>query len=167
MAKFTHYLVTRFNIRIDGLGPENFRPSARTESWVSDRMPLFESFCAPSVAGQMNKDFHWLIYCDPTTDEIFLNRISVAIQNVSSYEIVFVSDFKEMLSHLRNKISEADTPHVITSRLDNADGIGINYIHDVQAHFTPEGNVVLNLLGGINYNASQGILTFNHYAINN
>jgi len=119
------------------------------------------------VTGQLNQDFHWLIYCDPSTEAIILNRISVAIQNISSYEIIFVTDFKEMLVHLQNKISEAETEFVITTRLDNDDGIGINYIRDVQAHFIPEGNIVLNFLGGVNYNVSKAILTFNHYAINN
>lgn len=165
--KFTHYLVTRFNIRNEGLGPEYFRPHSRSPTWEAERMPLFENFCAPSVSAQINQNFVWLIFCDPNTNADIINRILSALKSITKYQLIYVNDFQEMLSQLHQITSQSIAPYVITSRLDNDDAIGRSYISDVQNNFLPAGNVVLNLLSGVNYHASLGVLTFNHYALRN
>src|SRR4030095_5592460 len=166
-AKFTHYLITRFNIKINGFGPEYIRPAARTENWEIVRLPFFEQFCAPSVAGQNSKNFYWVIYCDPSTHSHIIDRIKEAIQFIANAEIVFVNGFDEMISHIQHTCSNAHTPFVITSRLDNDDAIGIHYIEDIHSNFIPEDQIILNLLGGVNYNASDHVLTFHRYSLNN
>jgi|SRR5687768_1766534 len=167
MTNFTHYLVTRFNIKIDQFGPELFRPDARTEDWELKRLPLFEKFCVPSVAGQTNQNFTWLIYCDPATSSEIMQLIKKALQAITNYEVIFVEGFDAMLDHLKHKVAYASTPFVISSRLDNDDGLGKNYVQFVQTNFVPEDHVILNQLGGINYNHLYGILTFHHYYARN
>ena len=166
-AKFTHYLITRFNIKINGFGPEFVRPDARTEDWEIGRLPFFEQFCAPSVTGQTSKNFYWFIYCDPSTEGQIIKKIKTAIQSIASAEIVFVSGFDEMVSHIQLTCANAQTPYVITSRLDNDDAIGIHYIEDIQSNFIPEDQVILNLLGGVNYNVSDKVLTYHRHSLNN
>ena len=166
-SKFTHYLVTRFNVKIDGYGPEYFPSSVRPTSWEMERLPLFEHFCAPSVAGQRSKNFVWLIYCDIDTNPEIIKRIQIAVQNVQAVQLLFVRDFQEMIDSIRNVCASAGTPFVITSRLDNDDGIGLDYIKVVQEHFELRANVILNLLGGINYHIANGVLTYHRHSLGN
>lgn len=167
MAKFTHYLVTRFNVIINGNGPEFIQSDARTSSWEIERTRLFETFCAPTVSMQSNQNFTWLIYCDTHTSEEILKRIRAATHLKKSVHIVPVSSFDELLLHLRQLTGLCTTPFVITSRLDNDDGIGINFINDIQSNFVPEDLIILNPLSGVNYNVSSNILTLHRYYPNN
>lgn len=159
MTNFTHYLVTRFNIQIKGNGPEYIPPAAKDESWEEERIPLFKKFCVPSVLGQSCRNFKWLIYCDRNTTDDIIHKILEIVRRESFVEIHLVQDFQEMLSHLKSVCSQSNTPFLITSRLDNDDAIGKDYIQEVQSNFMQEDRVVLNFLGGVNYQVSLGILT--------
>ena len=166
-SKFTHYLITRFNVKIEGYGPEFFPPGARTQQWEQERLPLFEKYCASTVAAQRSKNFKWLIYCHTGTSPEIIERIHQVIDDIPSASISFVLDFQDMIAHIRKVCASSGTPYVITSRLDNDDGIGLDYIQVVQDHFEPRGNVVLNVLGGINYNITKGVITFHRHSVNN
>ena len=167
MTNFTHYLVTRFNVRINGNGPEFILSDSRGPNWELERTALFEIFCAPTVVGQTNTNFTWLIYCDQNTPEEITQRILAATRGAIKVEIVPVMSFNELLSHLRQLVSHCSSPFVITTRLDNDDGLGINFIHDIQSNFVPEDLVVLNQLGGVNYHAGTKVLTEHRHYINN
>jgi hypothetical protein len=167
-VKFTHYLITRFNVNISGNGPELIRQGVRTAGWELERMPLFEKICVPSVLGQTCPDFVWLIYCDTETSKPILLRIREAVHKSPNVEIHQVSGFDEMKLHLQQKCAQSKTPYVITSRLDNDDAIGKKYIETVQTHFIPQDQVLLNLLGGVNYHISLKLLTrLRHKELNN
>jgi Putative rhamnosyl transferase len=158
-VKFTHYLITRFNVNIRGNGPELIRQEVRTAGWELERMPLFEKICVPSVLGQTCRDFVWLIYCDTETSESILRRIREAVNQITNVEIHQVSGFDELKLHLQQKCAQSKTPFVITSRLDNDDAIGKQYIETVQTHFIPQDQILLNPLGGVNYHISLKLLT--------
>jgi len=166
-SKFTHYLITRFNVKIDGYGPEYFPPGVRNVSWEQERLPLFEHFCASTVAGQSTANFRWLIYCDTSTDIAILDEIRRIVAQVPGVGVFLVADFKKMISHLRDVCASSSTTYVITSRLDNDDGLGRDYIRMVQDHFEPSDKVVLNLSGGVIYNMDRKILTHLHQSLNN
>ena len=72
-----------------------------------------------------------------------------------------------MISHLQDVCAGSGTTYVITSRLDNDDGLGRDYILTVQDHFEPSDKVVLNLSGGVIYNMERGVLTHLHQSLNN
>lgn len=167
MVKFTHYLVTRFNVRLHGNGPEFIRPDAKGTNWEEERMPLFTRYCAPSIAGQTSKDFTWLIYTDTETPDALLQKITSAIPALVNYLIVPVEGFDAMLVDLKTKCAQASTPYIITSRLDNDDAVSKNYIETIQAHFEPRHNVVINLLGGVNYNTRKNIFSHHRYSLRN
>lgn len=167
MGKFTHYLVTRFNVRIDGHGPEFIRHDARGTNWEVERIPLFAHYCAPSIGGQTNNAFTWLIYTDVNTPETILQKIINAIPEWIRYLLVPVENFEALLTDLRDKCVHATTPYVVTSRLDNDDGVCKNYIQTIQEHFEPTDNLFINLLGGVNYNLKENILTYHRHSLRN
>lgn len=167
MVKFTHYLVTRFNVTINGNGPEFIRSDARSPDWLTERTALFEAFCAPTVRGQINQNFSWLIYCDHLTPKEIIQRIQTATSGIRSSQIIHVAHFDKLLIHLKQMISQCETSYVITTRLDNDDGIGIHFIDDIQNHFVEEDMLIINQLGGVHYHVVEKILTFHkHYPHN-
>src|SRR5258706_10927888 len=59
--KYKHYLVTQWNIDMYDL------------VWLEKRQALFEKYTLPSVMGQRNKDFEWLLISDARTPDKFKN----------------------------------------------------------------------------------------------
>ncbi len=157
-GKFTHYLVTRFNVNIRGNGPEYIESGSRGAQWEEERLPLFETICTSSVQGQTSRDFTWLIYCDTHTSDDIIRQIKSITSQLPNVEVHLVDGFDEMVSHLRTRCSDSPTPFVITSRLDNDDAIGIQYIETIQRNFSSQ-EMVINLLGGINYHVSRKLMT--------
>lgn len=165
-GKFTHYLVTRFNVNIRGNGPEYIEADSRGARWEEERLPLFETICTPSVGGQTSRHFTWLIYCDTHTPEDIIRQINLITNRISNVEVHLVGSFDEMMQHLRNRCTDSPTPFIITSRLDNDDAIGTQYIETVQRNFSSQV-IVLNLLGGINYHVSRKLMTHLKHKENN
>lgn len=165
--KFTHYLITRFNINGSGYVPEYISPGLITPQWMETRMLLFETFCAPSVLKQSCLNFTWLIYVDSHTNEYSLARIRTITQSIGDLLIIPVTDFSAMLADIRWRCLQSGTAFVITTRLDNDDGVGITFIEHIQDAFIPQDKTVVNLLGGVNYHTKLNILTYHRYSLRN
>ena len=167
MGKFTHYLVTRFNVPFTGAAPEFFSGKTLSPEWMTHRIRLFSDYCVPSVAGQSNMDFTWLIYLDPETDRTDIIRVRAAIPANVRVELRYVSDYTLMLEDLRAYCRACGTEYVITSRLDNDDAIGREFIERVQAAFQPTHGLLVNFLGGFYYDPSARILTHHRHKLRN
>jgi hypothetical protein len=169
MGKFTHYLITRFNV------PENRWLTDKTghvtldDPWLNHRLSLFTSYCIPSVYQQTQQNFQWIIYCDSQADQNQITRIRETISYLSNTQIRLVATHGEMLTDLRLLVSQAETPYVITSRLDNDDALGQSYIETIQASFTEQDKVLLHADEGITYDVTRHVATrmrsktYNHF----
>ncbi len=168
-GKFTHYLVTRFNVSIPNWNRDKVGATTLDTPWMNHRITLFKTFCAPSIAGQTNTDFKWLIYCDTHTSALFVESIKSSTMLIPQAELRFVNDFEAMKLDVKQLISSASTPYVITSRVDNDDALGNTYIETIQSNFITEDRTVINLCGGVLYDLHGRILTmlpvmrFNHF----
>src|SRR5687768_2976076 len=127
---FTHYLITRFNIRVSDRGPEHMNSPEMDLNWLTDRLHLFLKYCVPSVLEQVNKNFTWLIYLDHHTPRSILDQINFLCESAISTELIFIDDYSNLLKDLKEKIKQANSPYVITSRLDNDDIISRSFIND-------------------------------------
>lgn len=169
MVKFTHYLVTRFNVPVENWNKDKSGHPTLDGSWMRHRLNLFTRYCVPTIAGQTEKNFHWVIYCDVNTFSIDKIRIEESISSVHGAEVRLASDHAEMLSDLKKLISSHAAEYVITSRLDNDDGLGKNYIQIMQEHFREKDKWLLNPLDGIYYDYYERVMTYmrksekNHY----
>jgi hypothetical protein len=74
-------------------------------------------------------------------------------------EIRLVPDHSEMLADLKKLISNQLAPYVITSRLDNDDGLGNTFIQSIQSHFREADKLLLNPSGGILYDINEKVMT--------
>jgi hypothetical protein len=168
-GKFTHYLVTRFNVSIANWDMDKSGSATLDASWMNHRIHLFKTFCAPSIAGQTNMDFKWLIYCDPHTPAPFVESIKNSIALIPHAELRFVNDFDALKTDLKQLISSGTSAYVITSRVDNDDALGKTFIKTVQEKFIEADRTVINLCGGVLYDLPMKVLTmlpdmrFNHF----
>lgn len=155
---FIHYLITRFNLKITGAGPEGMTSVEMTEEWLDIRLNLFLKYCVPSVLEQTNKNFTWLIYFDKSTPTSITNQISFLQNQFPGTILVFVDDFASMLTDISSRIKSSHSPYVITSRLDNDDLISNSFIEDIQNSFLPEHNLILNFNSGFEFSAWDHVM---------
>jgi hypothetical protein len=63
---FDHFLLTRFNVRIE---------ERASEGWLRHRLRYFEALCRASVVSQTEPSFTWLVYFDADRDPWFQTEI--------------------------------------------------------------------------------------------
>lgn len=134
-----HYLVTLFNVDLYDL------------DWLQRRQKLFEKYTLPSVEGQQNKDFEWLIISDSRTPDQFKSVLDryparTVYHDWTNYKWAELDGIKpdspmglavrvETIGDVVGGIiGEQDTNYVITSRLDNDDMISKEHIARTQGY---------------------------------
>ncbi len=166
-GKFTHYLITRFNVPVKNWDKDKAGRPTLDAAWMQERIELFRTYCVPSIASQDQKDFTWIVYCDSESPDDALQIIQQEVGHVQGAHVRLAMDFDALLVDLRALLAEAATPYVMTSRLDNDDGLGRHAIQLIQSHFVAEHQVIINLTGGVLYDIRQKILTeLRHTALN-
>jgi len=156
---FTHYLITRYNVPLEGWETDKSGGSTRDTAWLVHRMELFKNYCLPSIIAQTEQNFLWLIYCDEATPIPILEILQKSIGTIKNATVRLTSGYHACILDIDYLLAQSNTPYVITSRVDNDDSLGIHYIKTVQRHFIPQNGVILNLLHGHGYNVSKRIGT--------
>lgn len=131
-----HFLITRFNLRT--YSPEivtnNDADLAIKDEWLSHRFQLFEQYCFPSVKGQTNQNFQWLVFFDAKTPDKYLLKIEALKKEFTLFQPIFLSPTSDFNSALVETIKEKGniSEKIITTRLDNDDAIHESFISKLQ-----------------------------------
>jgi hypothetical protein len=141
MNRFRHLILTRFNVRIEQCQPP-------PPDWLEHRLAIFERFCYPSVRGQTNTNFDWMVFCHPEMPPAIQQRIRACSDWSAFRPIYFRSVFSQAM--VRAAISDLvqGYTHIITTRLDNDDAISRTFVETIQRHFTGQEFEFLNLTNG-------------------
>ncbi len=144
MSPFSHFLLTRFNVRP---GPEDTAIVADSD-YLRQRWDLFERFCAPSVRAQTERHFTWLVFFDvstPTWMRAHIERYAAGSLLVP----VYVTDLRpSTVSHaIRSRLTPCAS-HIITTRLDNDDAICDGFVRMVQSVFRGQAFEFVNFTHG-------------------
>jgi len=130
MGSVQHVILTRFNL--PSAGNESY--VREREGWLKGRVALFERYCLPSVAAQTSRAFDWIIYFDPASPPWLLAWIA---EHAAAGE--FRPIFRAQVS-LANRLEDIaarpgfETPaFLITTNLDNDDGLAADYVERLQA----------------------------------
>lgn len=150
--EFEHFLITRFNLKKSEWIKDKYSNSVLNETWLEERINLFLAYCLPSVVGQTNRKFKWLIFFEESSREK-VEEVLIRISEYTFIDAVFVNGYEQFQSNLPfyveqylNKIPSA----IITSRLDNDDALGRNYIEKVQDYaLTTNEDTVLYFPNGL------------------
>lgn len=148
---YEHVLMTRFNLATPG------RESAirNRPGWLEARFSLFEKYCLPSIAGQTDQRFHWLIYFDEQTPDEFrqrIDRLRKIHPFIPFYTGLFPSDGWSD-SILKTFDFQVDT--LLTTRLDNDDALALDYMERVHRAVEDQG------LAHGGYNFTHGYILAN------
>ena len=174
-----HFILTRFNIRT--FRHDKHGKSIDYESWLEDRLSLFETYTLPSVIGQTCQDFTWVLLVDSNTPADYRERmkgyrkrcpqisfISVKEQYGWKFAIVFQQVVEKML---REKGAQAGDL-CLTTYFDNDDCLHRDYVNDVRELLLHDDKKMLSEEGfimydyGIQYYTELGIATRIKYANN-
>jgi len=137
-----HYLVSLWNVDCYDLG------------WLERRAKVFEKYCLPSVVGQSNKNFEWLLISDSRTPDKFRDVLDAYPAKVYYHDfehhdwMVKESDLgtvftDKMRFSIRIEtvgdvvavaIGKQNTDYIITSRLDNDDMIATDHIERIEMY---------------------------------
>lgn len=157
-----HYLITEWNV--DMLDME----------WLTARQKLFEKITLPSVMSQTNKNFEWILVSDARTPDEFKVVLDSYPATVFYFDFEGFDwespefngsgtkgdimqrsiDLEYIAKPLREFIGEQKTDYVITSRLDNDDGISIDHTDKIQRfakQYWDGSRFWLNLVRGLKY----------------
>jgi hypothetical protein len=138
-----HVLLTRFNL--PSLGAESVIRAK--EGWLRDRVELFEQYCLPSVRTQSNQNFHWIVYFDPWSPSWLKARIA---DHGSVYTPIFRESVNsaELFDDMRSVVG-AQRSALITTNLDNDDGIACDFVDRLQSASTTHPRTAIYLANGL------------------
>jgi hypothetical protein len=166
-SDYTHYLITRYNVMYPGWKKDKLGVQTLGADWMKHRYDVFTRYCLPSVINQSEKNFRWLIYIDRATDPLFSDQLKKVISESPHFEIREVSGYDACIRDIDMLLSDAVSRYVITSRLDNDDCLGKEYISIVQGNFISQDKTILNLLNGDGYDIHRQVATRMRHRRNN
>lgn len=147
---FKHYLITRFNLRADYWDVTKNNELLLTDEWMDNRIWLFENFCFPSVVGQTNQNFEWVLYFDTNTKDVYKTRILNLVANHKNIKVFFVDAMPSFMPELLRYIAQEtkDIPYLITTRIDNDDSVHVDFINEVQKQFNQQDYRAIDFIKG-------------------
>lgn len=152
-SKSDFFIITRFNLRLWSKDKHNI--STQTEKWLEERFDLFQKICYPSILGQIDQNFCWIVLFDKNTPDKFKELIEQMHHEYSNFQPYFLDqkDTKEFIAFSRKIIlGKAYGNSIITLRLDNDDALNHKYIHEVKYRMSKlEGIRLLSFRYGIQY----------------
>ena len=145
MPRVDHVILTRFNLPTGGLeGVVRAR-----EGWLRERIELFERFCAPSVAAQQDADVRWIVYLDPASPDWLLDRVAPYAESGLLHpvlrESVDVAALREDISAIVPDPGDV----LLTTNLDNDDGLAVDFCARLAAVVTEQPRVALYVSRGL------------------
>lgn len=134
MSIFEHYILTRFNVSVDGFDTR----AGLDPDWLKHRFDLFDTFCYPSVRGQSLQNFRWLVFFNSATPQFFREKINY-YASWEKFVPVFVDWFdKDVCRREVLRSSGGNTKYLITTRLDNDDAIFRYFVETIQDNFSKD-----------------------------
>ncbi len=141
MIKIPYVVFTRFNIAVNykAQKSDTYVPDKPwlDEKYLSRRFEIFEKYTFPSLKGQSNQDFTWIVLFHQDTPDKYKEKISGYKALMKNFEPWFLNDeesFKalDLMSGYVDKLREDFKSEVITTRVDNDDIIHKDYVKVVR-----------------------------------
>lgn len=141
MEKFRHIILTKFNMVKKGRRPPNL-------DWTRHRFNIFEKYCYPTLIGQTDQNFEWMVFFDQSTDRKLINKYQ---------RIIPIFFPKEDKWSFRTLWKDTKAEWLITTRLDSDDGLNLNFIREIHRRFRKVEKIIgfdeeiVDFSNGINY----------------
>ena len=150
MKVFSHYIVTRFNIKSEGWVNDKNGKKVNDLAWLKKRYNLFEMFCLPSMQSQTEKEYSWLVFFDVHTPDGFKKKNEKIREQLPQFIPLYVNDFSDFESTLREFVlKKTQTEYIMTSRFDNDDCFHKNAVAVIQTAFVKKDLTIIELSKGL------------------
>lgn len=126
MVRLFQIVLTRFNLRTSVTGGRD----VTDEDWLHRRLTLFETFCLPSMQAQ-SAPHDWLVWFDSETPSAVKRRIETHRGFTPMY-VEGTLDHETLISRIAGRVP-AEATHLLTTRLDNDDGIASSFLARLQS----------------------------------
>lgn len=146
-GRMKHFIITPFYARRRFVGRP--KPQLPSLEWLERRLHLFEDYCLASVIGQSARNFDWFVYFDESTPAPYLERFGLLTGKYPNIHLKLCSSWEDRT--VANDVvaaSASGTRWLITTRLDNDDGIHRDFVATIHAA-AAERNEFLNFPRGI------------------
>lgn len=138
----THFVLTRFNVKMPHYQHAD-------ESWLPERVRLFDAYCLPTFAAQTEKQWHWLVFADAGSPDWLREQLEERVAGLG--EVVYVDGVFTDVTAAEAVRARTSTPYVITTRVDNDDAVADDFIATIQAQFERQDLELVNLVNGSQY----------------
>lgn len=130
--KCKHYIITRFNLK--GRSKDKNGQKVQSDEWLRHRVKLFERYCFPSIKGQTNQNFKWLVLFDHETDPIIYQKYQRKCYNF--IPILCDNQVKKfgryIIDYIKSDIKQPQKCMIITTRIDSDDGFSQMAVNTIQ-----------------------------------
>ena len=149
MAHHQHFVLTRFNVDI---GPHR---RAWDEAWLAARFELFRSYCFPSMLGQTDQDFTWLIFFSASSQAL-VERFLTTLPAMPNLRPVWTSGRFDgtMAQAAVARHHDGRSKRVMTTRLDCDDALSADVIERLRT--ADEGRSIEALNFPLGYQVADG-----------
>jgi hypothetical protein len=135
-----HFIITRFNLR--SLDPSSAKMI--DEAYLAQRLDLFERFCLPTIRHQTHQGFKWLVLFADDTPAKARARIEAYGADWPNFVPVWLPQGSSSVGRLViGPLLDGSPQTLITTRLDNDDGLARDYIEKVRRHEATHERLVL------------------------
>lgn len=153
--KIQHFLISRFNLGLytwtefETKDPETWPILTRKtilespNKYLDYRLKLFDTFTYPSICGQTNQNFKWLMLLSEDTP---IKYREIFEQYTRFIPIYCKGQWRSMKSHVQKLIHnyiDNSSDFIITTRLDVDDMLHRNYMDNVQNDIPKKHNTSL------------------------
>ena len=150
--KFKHFLLTRYLVRMTDAPADLDRIAQLPREAFMKRFDLFKRVCLPTVATQTSDDFTWLVFFDSRVDPEFVDVVRSELAPYPHFEVVIVDRFDDAArTEILGARLDPSIDWLLTTRLDNDDGLHRNFVARLQAEVRPGQRECLNFPVGILY----------------
>lgn len=140
-----HVFLTRYNLPSEGV--ESMIRAK--EGWLRERTELFERYTVPSVRAQLGEDIHWIVYLDTQSPQWLLDKMyGWRDEGLLSPILRDSVSETERADDIRQVVGRPEGP-VITSNLDNDDGLARDFVERLRGAQVREGRTALYLENGL------------------
>jgi hypothetical protein len=151
VIRIDHVLLTRFNLPTAGV--EGLMRAR--EGWLHDRVQLFERYCAPSVANQ-TKPVSWLVYFDPASPDWLMERLRPFVERGLFLPVLRAAvNQDDLISDIAKAVPDQGDI-LITTNLDNDDGLAVDFSERITAVEVPDPRAVVYVTRGL-IKSAQGV----------
>jgi len=151
---YHHFIITRFNVNIYAI---DF-PKRLEDTWLSQRLELFQKYCFPTIQAQTNQDFTWLVLFDEQTPDRYKTFINIYAK-YKNFTPIYCGNFDTIMPQTIRTMQEVapEAEWFLTTRLDNDDALSIGFIQCLQgvvnslneADLKPSDTLYINFPNGL------------------